>query len=141
MGNVSSLSSLSSSFSSNNISYIKNFNFEEMLIEINNNSNIIINTMDENNQECLIPNTIAPYQEVKLLNECLNDNKNQKIIIYGTNNNDEKIFIKYQQLIGLGFTNVSIYIGGMFEWLLLQEIYGIDKFPTTTSELDILKYK
>ena len=29
------------------------------------------------------------------------------------NNNDEKIFDKYQQLTGLGFTNVHIYIGGL----------------------------
>ena len=29
----------------------------------------------------------------------------------------------------------------MFEWLLLQDIYGDDEFPTTTKELDILKYK
>ena len=48
---------------------------------------------------------------------------------------------KYKQLLSLGFTNVSIYIGGMFEWLLLQEIYGEAPFPTTCHELDLLKYK
>ena len=29
----------------------------------------------------------------------------------------------------------------MFEWLLLQDIYGAEDFNTTQDELDILKYK
>ena len=29
----------------------------------------------------------------------------------------------------------------MFEWLLMQDIYGNDDFKTTQEELDILKYK
>jgi hypothetical protein len=29
----------------------------------------------------------------------------------------------------------------MFEWLLLQDIYGAAEFPTTKKELDLLKYK
>jgi len=124
----------------NSINSIKNINFEEMQLAINNN-NIIINTLSDDNQECLIESTINPQEEVKILNECLNTVKDRRIIIYGKNNNDEKLFIKYNQLISLGFTNISIYIGGMFEWLLLQEIYGDEQFPTTSSELDILKYK
>ena len=34
-----------------------------------------------------------------------------------------------------------MYTGGIFEWLLLQDIYGKDEFPTTSEELDILKYR
>jgi hypothetical protein len=34
-----------------------------------------------------------------------------------------------------------MYLGGMFEWMLLQDIYGRDEFPTTSKVLDILKYK
>ena len=41
----------------------------------------------------------------------------------------------------LGFVNINIYTGGMFEWLLLQDIYGNDEFKTTKRELDILKYR
>ena len=41
----------------------------------------------------------------------------------------------------LGFTNIYIYAGGLFEWLCLQDIYGSSSFPTTKKELDILKYK
>jgi hypothetical protein len=29
----------------------------------------------------------------------------------------------------------------MFEWLLLQDIYGKELFPTTKKELDLLRYK
>jgi hypothetical protein len=68
-------------------------------------------------------------------------NKQIKIIVYGHNCNDEKIYIKYNQLTSLGFYNVFIYTGGIFEWLMLQDIYGEKEFPTTKKELNILKYK
>ena len=48
---------------------------------------------------------------------------------------------KYNQLINLGFANVYIYPGGLFEWLLLQDVYGKDSFPTNIIEIDILKFK
>ena len=41
----------------------------------------------------------------------------------------------------LGFVNVYIYIGGLFEWLCLQDIYSKEEFPTNIYERDILKYK
>ena len=82
------------------------------------------------------------HKEVELINNCLkNGKKHIKIIIYGKNANDEKIYEKYSQLSSLGFYNIYIYPGGLFEWLLLQDIYGSDDFPTTKKELDILKYK
>ena len=34
-----------------------------------------------------------------------------------------------------------IYTGGLFEWLMLQDIYGDKEFLTTKKELDILKFK
>ena len=43
-------------------------------------------------------------------------------------------------MIALGFSQLYIYYGGLFEWLLLQDIYGND-FSTTTQNLDILKYR
>jgi hypothetical protein len=36
---------------------------------------------------------------------------------------------------------VYVYTGGLFEWLMLQDIYGEKEFPTSKKELDILKYK
>ena len=48
---------------------------------------------------------------------------------------------KYQQLYSLGFYNIFVYLGGLFEWLMLQDIYGKELFPTTKIEVDLLKYK
>jgi hypothetical protein len=64
-----------------------------------------------------------------------------KIIIYGRNSNDDNIYKKLSQLTSLGFYNVYVYVGGMFEWMLLQDIYTNVEFPTTKKELDILKFK
>jgi hypothetical protein len=36
---------------------------------------------------------------------------------------------------------VFVYTGGLFEWLMLQDIYGETDFPTTKKELDILRFK
>ena len=73
----------------------------------------------------------------------MNAFKSQKyrFIIYGKNANDITIYQKYTQLTDLGFTNVYVYPGGMFEWMLLQDIYSDDHFKTTQKELDILKFK
>ena len=48
---------------------------------------------------------------------------------------------KLKQLRSLGFYEVYCYQGGLFEWLLLQDVYGSQEFPTTKKELDLLKYK
>ena len=105
----------------------------------------IINTMDRNWQSCLIQSTVSIQEEEEMMNGILNNNNKYSndvtIIVYGTNSNDETIYSKYEQLVKLGIKNVFIYTGGMFEWLLLQDIYGRDLFPTTSRELDILKYK
>ena len=100
---------------------------------------MLINTLNTTEQQCLIPNTISVKDEETVINKYLN--KNITIIIYGKNSNDETIFKKYEQLLNLGFSNVFVYTGGLFEWLLLQDIYGKEEFPTTSDELDILKYR
>lgn len=124
-----------------NISSIQKINFEDMQYAIQNNI-CIINTLPSSNQKCLIKNTISCEDEEATVNRYLSQHsKKQRIIIYGKNNNDVTIFKKYQQLSKLGFSNIYIYVGGLFEWLCLQDIYGNDDFPTTHEELDILKYK
>ena len=104
---------------------------------------IIINTMSVTNQNCLIKTTISYQGEENLINEYINnyDFSSKTFIIYGENANDDSIETKFKQMQGLGFANIYIYRGGMFEWLLLQDIYGQDEFPTTSKLLDILKYK
>jgi hypothetical protein len=119
-------------------------NFEDVQFVIkNSDSHLLIDTMVENLQNCLIVNTIPIDKEELVINKLLNngDNKNIKIIIYGKNSNDETPIKKYEQLSSLGFQNIYIYTGGLFEWLLLQDIYGSELFPTTTKQNDLLKYK
>ena len=120
---------------------IQKINFEDMQKGCNNKEYCIINTLSEHFQHCLIKNTIEMSNEERLINGLLNKSKNITIIIYGKNSNDEKIYKKFEQLTSLGFYNVYVYVGGLFEWLLLQDVYGNEAFPTTTKELDILKYK
>ena len=107
----------------------------------NNNKYAIINTLDPVYQTCLIPNTIPIAEEEEVINDIITNSKKTKIIIYGLNSNDEKVYSKYEQRVKLGVKHVYIYNGGMFEWLLLQDVYGRELFPTSSSELDILKYK
>ena len=103
---------------------------------------ILINTLSENEQLCLIPNTLNINQEEPFINKLIQSGKPDiKIIVYGKNCNDDRIYKKQQQLASLGFYNVYIYLGGLFEWLCLQDIYGPIDFPTTRKELDLLKYK
>lgn len=126
-----------------NTNSMNKINFEDIQFLLNNKDKyILINTLQENEQECLLPNTIAPEKEIALINNVLqNGKKDIKIVIYGKNCNDEKIYKKYNQLTNLGFYNVYLYTGGLFEWLLLQDIYGDKEFPTTKKERDILKFK
>ena len=118
-------------------------NYEDIQYVIKNaESHILINTLNENEQTCLIQNTICIQKEVELINKLIqNGQKHIKIIIYGRNCNDEKIYTKYNQLVSLGFYDVFIYTGGLFEWLLLQDIYGDKEILTTKKEIDFLKYK
>ena len=118
-------------------------NYEDIQYVISNSqSHLLINTLNENEQDCLIVNTTNIKNEEALVNRLIQSGvKNLKIIVYGRNCNDEKIYTKYNQLKSLGFYNVYIYTGGLFEWLMLQDIYGEKEFPTTKKEMDFLKYK
>lgn len=121
---------------------IKKINFEDMQFALKNPElYLIINTLPLNEQQCLIIGTLDANLEEQTINELLKNNTNIRIIIYGKNCNDETTEKKYTQLTNIGFYNIYLYNGGLFEWLLLQDIYGNDIFPTTKKELDILKYK
>lgn len=126
-------------------SSIKYVNFEDIQIICKNQkpSTIMINTLLLNQQNCLIKTTIPAIQEEHIINQFIQQKQlSIYIIIYGKNNNeDDSIIKKYKQLKNLGFSNIFIYKGGLFEWLLLQDIFGEEEFPTTSKENDILKYK
>tara|TARA_B100001093_G_C25988618_1_gene660490 strand:- start:5 stop:430 length:426 start_codon:yes stop_codon:yes gene_type:complete len=122
---------------------LNKINFEDIQDLIKNKHEyILISTLGPSLQNCLIKETIPLEKEEALINELIQQKKMSKaIVIYGKNANDESIYNKYDQLIKLGFSNVFLYCGGMFEWLMLQDIFGDDIFLTNKKELDFLKYK
>jgi rhodanese-related sulfurtransferase len=123
-------------------SSFQNCDFDNILNKISNpNNNIIISTLPDTLQNCLIKTTIPANIESNVINDLINNNKKKEIIIYGKNHKDLKVIDKYNQLKKLGFTNVYIYFGGIFEWLLLREIYGDTNFPIIGNCNDILLYK
>ena len=122
---------------------IQYINFGEVQNAIKNKDYLIINTLSILEQDCLIKNTVLFQQEENTINELLSpfQTVQKKIIIYGKNCYDETVDKKANQFISLGFKNVLIYRGGLFEWLLLQDIYGNIEFSTTKKVLDLLKYR
>jgi ferredoxin-like protein FixX len=118
--------------------------FEDVLHSLKNKDKfIIINTLNHNEQNVLIHNTLPSTEEESIINSII-QKKNISaitIIIYGKNYNDTSVEAKYDKLIECGFKDIAIYKGGLFEWLLLQDIYGKNNFPTSGKEIDILKFK
>ena len=101
---------------------------------------IIINTLPADKQGCLIAGTLSAQQEEQSINALLRSKKTGSILVYGENSSDLSSGRKHRQLRALGFPNVIEYRGGLFEWLLLQEVYGDADFQTTSPQIDILKY-
>ena len=91
-----------------NTSSINKLNFQALQTIINKQTSefIIISTLPEDNQGCLIANTISPSQEYQLLNQYIKTNLSIKIVIYGENSTDNSVIDKYNQLYKLGFKNV-----------------------------------
>lgn len=122
-------------------------NFEDMqsIISTTKKSVIIISTLKLDYQKCIIRGTVPADQEEARINDILSgeDSAGESImiIVYGKNSTDGTVREKYEQLLKHGIDRVCVYTGGMFEWLLLQDIYGADLFPTTGTELDILRYR
>jgi hypothetical protein len=102
---------------------------------------ILINTLPLTRQDCLIKGTLKAFIEVEYMNKLLKTNKNKEIVVYGIHHTDTSVIQKYNQLKKLGFTNVHIYFGGMYEWLLLQEVFDIINFQTDGTIQNIVDYK
>jgi|APCry1669189733_1035249.scaffolds.fasta_scaffold04263_2 hypothetical protein len=104
---------------------------------------ILINTITAKDQEILIKMTICADEEEEFVNDLIVENTDREpvIIVYGMNSADDTVEKKYKQLVSLGFSRVFIYSGGLFEWVLLQELYGENEFPTTGKVKDFLKYR
>jgi len=122
---------------------IKNIGFEDVKYAIKTNK-IIISTLKITEQDCLIYGTVPCEREEQIMNRLIENNDNDKekvIIIYGKHSSDETPQKKYNQLTKYGFQQIYIYNGGLFEWLLLQDIYSSQEFPTTSICKDMLMFK
>ena len=120
---------------------LQKLNYEDVQYACSSNEYVIISTLPDTQQNCLIKKTTMCNNEEEILNNLMRTSLTTKIIVYGRNYNDDSIYKKYNYLYKCGFTCVYLYVGGLFEWLCLQDIYGEELFPTTKKELDILKYK
>ena len=103
---------------------------------------LLINPLPIDEQKCILPYTMSPEKETEYINTLIAEKKTDvsKIIVYGKHCNDFSVLKKQAQLQSLGFTNVFVYLGGMFEWLLLQDFFSTALFPTTTIEKDLLVF-
>ena len=117
--------------------------FEDIKYAIRNlREFILINTLPGNEQDVLVFGTLPCDKEEVTVNEQISNYKapDLPVIVYGRNCSDTTVIRKQEQLVSLGITNVYLYMGGMFEWLLMQDVYGFDEFPTTKKNADILKF-
>lgn len=122
---------------------IKKIGFEDIKYAICHKEYLLINTLDSHNQGCLIYGTVSLGEEEAILNRFIEDSDqgSVKIVIYGRNSTDSSVDRKAEQLSSLGFQEVYIYSGGIFEWLLLQDIYGSGEFPTIGKCRDPIDYR
>lgn len=86
-------------------------NYEDIQFIIKNpEGHLLINTLSPNDQNCLITNTININDEENIINNSIKRGlKNIKIIIYGKNCNDEKMYHKYNQLSSWVLQCICLY--------------------------------
>ena len=117
--------------------YIPNqISFED--VQFAQHTHVIIITLPLSRQQYLIENTVNCHEEIQVVEHAIKHKK--PIIVYGLNCNDPTIYKKYDQIKKLG-GHVFLYTGGLFEWMLLQDIYGHTHFKTTNKTNDVLQFK
>ena len=139
--------------------YMINFEDVQSIIGVSGGSKsrsydqfLLISTLDASKQEHIIKNTISAQEEEAKINEIISgkndDAEDIILVVYGKHATDEKVITKYNQLKSLGFSTVLVYPGGVFEWLMLQDIYGSELFPTNknntttnNTNADLLEYR
>jgi hypothetical protein len=122
---------------------INQIGFEDVIHAISRpNQYAILNTLPIDQQSCLIERTLSTQEEELFINDLLTKYTGQTktILLYGRNSCDPTPYKKQNQLATLGIREVYVYSGGMFEWLLLQDIYGEKDFATT-SKSDLLIWR
>jgi hypothetical protein len=121
---------------------VERVTYEEVQRAQRDRAALVVSTLLASEQGCLVLGTLAPAMEEQRLNACLKQGEARRsVVVYGRNALDPAPEKKCRQLMGLGFTNVRLYAGGLFEWALLQDIYGTDMFGTTSPCADPLRFK
>jgi len=119
----------------------KGVGFEDVLhaIRAGPTKFILINTFT---QDSMIQGTVSSDKEETVINEQLTDytKPDIPIIVYGRNSVDDSVDRKEKQLRALGLEEIYIYRGGMFEWLLLGDVFGVEEFAVSVKVIDILKF-
>jgi hypothetical protein len=118
--------------------------FEDVLHALNRKDDyVLVNTLPLTNQSVLIKGTLAASEEEAFFDEYLNKyvEKTKTVVLYGMNSCDTTVHEKRTQLLSLGISDIMVYSGGLFEWLLLQDIYGQTEFPTNSKAADLLIYR
>tara|TARA_Y100000022_G_C13004055_1_gene263669 strand:- start:156 stop:572 length:417 start_codon:yes stop_codon:yes gene_type:complete len=126
-------------------SKINRVGFEDIKKIIQRDTHLLINTLQSQEQDILIKGTVNMNDEETVINEILGNYRipDKPIVLYGRNCCDTTVETKFEQIQNLGMKDIYVYYGGLFEWLLLNELYGDDDFPLskTTDTIDIHKYR
>ena len=106
-------------------------------IALNNGKGILVCTLKEDKERFGILRTIPIDKEEDYINRMIQKRQYDIVIVlYGENMYDPTVITKYNQLKNIGFVNCHIYFGGLFEWYLLQDVYGSEMFPTKNSPIN-----
>lgn len=99
---------------------------------------MLINTLPDtpDEQACILPCTLSPSLEETVMNWFIQHKTSSSVtvILYGKHTCDPEPEQKYRQCLQLGFQGY-IYVGGLFEWLLLQDIYGNGRKEDSSSSM------
>ena len=75
-------------------------NYEDVQYVIKNaEAHILINTLNENEQECLLPNTIGIHKEADLINNLINQDIKDEITKIASSTTESKTLVKIQAIL------------------------------------------
>lgn len=141
MQNMFSWMSTSEEYRSDAVNKLRRIGFADMKHAVQH-AYTLINTLPETQQGCLVQGTIPASEEEEYINDLLEHDEVDKIVVlYGAHSADDTVEKKAADLMEAGFRRIYVYGGGLFEWLLLQDVYGDTEFLTTSKVTDFLAYQ
>jgi hypothetical protein len=91
---------------------------------------LIISTTITERGSPYIAGTVSRFAELITIDSLKRSNRfDVPILVYGHNMFDTTVKTQSTILMNNGFTKVFVYVGGMFEWMLLHKLYGNTAFP------------